>query len=196
MLKNFQGDSWGSIPPWRMPSLLPHDLCHGQSSSHWLLAVFSTHSGWKEIKPKGNQPRICIGRTDAEAPIYWPPDAKSWLIRKDPDVGKHWGQEEKGVTEDKMVRYHRLDGHEFQQTLGDTEGQGSLACCSPWSRIHRCESWAIKKAEHQRIGAFQLWCWRRPLRVPWTARRLKQSIPKEINPEYSLEGLLLKLKLQ
>ena len=100
------------------------------------------------------------------------------------------------MTEDKMVRYHRLDGHEFQQTLGDTEGQGSLACCSPWSRIHRCESWAIKKAEHQRIGAFQLWCLRRLLRVPWTARRLKQSIPKEINPEYSLEGLLLKLKLQ
>ena len=97
------------------------------------------------------------------------------------------------MTEDKTVRYHRLDGHEFQQTLGDTEGQGSLACCSPWSRIHRCESWAIKKAEHQRIGAFQLWSLRRLLRVPWTARRLKQSIPKEISPEYSLEGLVLKL---
>ena len=61
---------------------------------------------------------------------------------------------------------------------------------------HRCESWTIKKAEHQRIDAFELWCWRRLLRVPWTARRSNQSILKEISPEYSLEGLMLKLKLQ
>ena len=59
-----------------------------------------------------------------------------------------------------------------------------------------CESWTIKKAEHQRIDAFELWCWIRPLRVPWTARRSNQSILKEINPGYSLEGLMLKLKLQ
>ena len=59
-----------------------------------------------------------------------------------------------------------------------------------------CESWTIKKAEHQRIDAFELWCWRRLLRVPWRARRTSQSILKEINPEYSLEGLMLKLKLQ
>ena len=59
-----------------------------------------------------------------------------------------------------------------------------------------CESWTIKKAERQRIDAFELWCWRRLLRVPWTARRSNQSILKEINPEYSLEGLMLKLKLQ
>ena len=58
------------------------------------------------------------------------------------------------------------------------------------------ESWTIKKAEHQRINTFELWCWRRFLRVPWTARRSNQSILKEINPEYSLEGLMLKLKLQ
>ena len=62
--------------------------------------------------------------------------------------------------------------------------------------LHGCESWTIKKAEHQRMVAFQLWCWRRLLRVPWTARRPKQSILKEISPEYSLEGLMLKLKLQ
>ena len=61
--------------------------------------------------------------------------------------------------------------------------------------IYRCENWTIKKAEHRRIDAFELWCWRRLLRVPWTARRSKQSIVKEINPEYSLEGLMLKLKL-
>ena len=62
--------------------------------------------------------------------------------------------------------------------------------------IYRCESRAIRKAEHQRIDVFELWCWRRLLRVPWTARRPNQSILKEINPEYPLEGLLLKLKLQ
>ena len=61
--------------------------------------------------------------------------------------------------------------------------------------MHRCKSWAIKKAEHQRIDAFELWSWRRLLRVPWTKRRSYQSILKEINPEYSLEGLMLKLKL-
>ena len=59
-----------------------------------------------------------------------------------------------------------------------------------------CESWTIKKTEHRRIDAFELWCWRRLLRVPWTARRSNQSILKEINPEYSLEGLMLKLNLQ
>ena len=62
--------------------------------------------------------------------------------------------------------------------------------------IYGCESWTIKKAEHQRIDAFELWCWRRLLRVPWTARRSNQFILKEISPEYSLEGLMLKLKLQ
>ena len=65
-----------------------------------------------------------------------------------------------------------------------------------WVVMHGCESWTIKKAEHQRMDAFELWCWRRLLRVPWTARRSNQSILKEINPEYSLEGLMLKLKLQ
>ena len=62
--------------------------------------------------------------------------------------------------------------------------------------MYGCESWTIKKAEHQRIDAFELWCWKRLLRVPWTARRSNQSILKEISPEYSLEGLMLKLKLQ
>ena len=61
---------------------------------------------------------------------------------------------------------------------------------------YECENWTIKKAEHQRIDAFELWCWRRLLRVPWTARRSNQSILKEINSEYSLEELILKLKLQ
>ena len=62
--------------------------------------------------------------------------------------------------------------------------------------MYGCENWTIKKAESQRMDAFELWCWRRLLRVPWTARRSNQSILKEISPEYSLEGLMLKLKLQ
>ena len=62
--------------------------------------------------------------------------------------------------------------------------------------MYGCESWTIKKAERPRMDAFELWCWRRLLRVPWTARRSNQSILKEISPEYSLEGLMLKLKLQ
>ena len=87
------------------------------------------------VHPKGNQSGIFIGRTDAEAeiPILWPPDAKNWLIGKDPDAGKDWRREEKGMTEDEMVGwYHRLDGQEFEQALGVGDGQGSLACCSPW----------------------------------------------------------------
>ena len=62
--------------------------------------------------------------------------------------------------------------------------------------VYGCESWTIKKAEHQRIHAFELWCWKRLLRVPWIARRSNSSILKEIDPEHSLEGLMLKLKLQ
>ena len=89
--------------------------------------------GIKPVNPKGNQPWIFIGWTDAEAPIFWLSDVKSCLIGKDPDAGKHRGQEEKGLTEDKMVGWrHRLNGHEFEQAPGDGEEQGSLACCGPW----------------------------------------------------------------
>ena len=87
----------------------------------------------KPVSPKGNQPWKFIGRTDAEAPILWPPDVQSQLIAKDPDAGKDWGQKEKGVTENEMVGWHHwLNGHEFKQIPGDSEGQESLACCSPW----------------------------------------------------------------
>ena len=92
----------------------------------------------KEIQPahpKGSQSWIFTGRTDAEAetPILWPPDAKSWLIGKDPDTGKYWRQEEKGIAEDKMAGWHhQLDWHEFEQATGAGDGQGSPTCCSPW----------------------------------------------------------------
>ena len=87
------------------------------------------------VHPKGNQSWIFIGRTDAEAetPILWPSDAKSWLNGKDPDAEKGWRQEEKGMTVDKMVGWHYwLNGHKFEQALGVGDGQGSLVCCSPW----------------------------------------------------------------
>ena len=96
--------------------------------------IFSFHK-IKLVNPKGNQPWIFIGRTDAEteAPIFWPPDAKSRLTGKDPDAGRDWGQGEKEMTEDEMVGLpHWLNGHEIEQTLGDSKGQGSPACCSPW----------------------------------------------------------------
>ena len=84
------------------------------------------------VNPKGNQSWIFTGKTNAEAPIFWPPDAKEWLIGKDPDAGKDWRQE-KGTAEDEMVGWHhRLDGHESEQALGVGDGWGSLMCCSPW----------------------------------------------------------------
>ena len=89
----------------------------------------------KPVNPKGNQPLIFIGQPDAEveAAILWSPNVKSLLIGKDPDVGKDWGQEKKGATEDEMVGWHhQLDGFEFEQTLWDNKGQGNLMCCSPW----------------------------------------------------------------
>ena len=107
----------------------------------WILVLEKTLQSpldKKEIKPvntKGNQPLIFIGRTiaETEAPILWPPDANFWLIWKEPDAGKVWRQE-KRATEDEMVGWHHwFNGHEFEQTLGDNEEQGSQVCCSPWS---------------------------------------------------------------
>ena len=87
------------------------------------------------VHPKGDQSWVFIGRTDAEAepPILWPPHMKSWLIGKDPDAGRDWGQEEKGTTEDEMAGWHhRLNGHEFEWTPGVGDGQGGLACWDSW----------------------------------------------------------------
>ena len=93
----------------------------------------------KEIQPvhPKDQSWVFTGRTDAEAetPILWPPHMESWLIGKDPDAGREWGQEEKGSTEDEMAGWHHwLDGHEFEWTLGVGDGQGGLVSCSSWGR--------------------------------------------------------------
>ena len=113
-----------------------------KKAEHWRLMLSNSSAGeysWESlgpqgdpVNPKGNQPWIFIGRTDAEAPILWPPDVKSRLIEKDPDAGKDWGPEEKGATEDEMVGWnHPRNGHEFEQIPGDSERQGNLVCyCS------------------------------------------------------------------
>ena len=94
----------------------------------------------KEIQPvhsQGDQSWVFFGRTDAEAetPIFWPPNVKSWLIGKDSDAGRGWGQEEKGTTKEEMAGWHHwLDGRESEWTLGVGDGQGGLACCNSWGR--------------------------------------------------------------
>ena len=107
----------------------------------WTVVLEKTHESplnCKEIQPvhpKGDQSWVFIGRTgiEAETSILWPPDEKSWLIGKDLDAGKDWGQEEKGTTEDEMVEWHHwLNGHEFEWTLGVADRQGGLVCCGPW----------------------------------------------------------------
>ena len=106
----------------------------------------------KPVSPKGNQPWIIIGRTDAEAeaPIFWPPDVKGWLIGKDPDAGKDWGQEEKET----VGWHHGLNGHEFEQTPGDSEGQGSLVCCSPWCHTESDMIEWLNNHHHQQQQGF------------------------------------------
>ena len=107
----------------------------------WIVVLEKTLKSYldckiKPVNPKGNQPWIFIERTDAEAeaPILWPPDVKSQLTGKDPDTGKDRGQK-KWATEAEVVGWHHwINGHEFEQTLGDSEGQGSLTFCSPWGR--------------------------------------------------------------
>ena len=132
------GFSSGHVWMWELDykvSWAPKNWCF------WTVMLKKMHESpldCKEIKPfnpKGNQSWIFTGRTQTEAdtPILWAPNAKSWLIGKDPNSGKDWRQEEKGMTEDEMVGWHhRLDGHEFEEALGIGDGQGSLVCCSPW----------------------------------------------------------------
>ena len=120
---------------WTEESWVPKNWCF------WTVLLEKTLESpldCKEIQPvrsKGDQSWVFIGRTDAEAetPVLWPPHVKSWLIGKDSDAGRDWGQEEKGTTEDEMAGWRlRLDGCEFEWTLGVGDGQGGLACCNSW----------------------------------------------------------------
>ena len=119
-------------------SIIMENNCESPFRTVMLEKMFKSPLDSKEVKPvnlKEINTKIFVGRTDAEAkvPILWPPHAKGWLTGKDPNAGKDWGQKEKGATEDEMVGWHhRCNGHEFELTLGDSEGQGSLACYSLW----------------------------------------------------------------
>ena len=98
------------------------------------------HKEIQLVYPKGDQSWVFIGKTnvEAETPILWPSDARTWLIWKAPDAGEDWGQEEKGTTEDEMVGWHhRLNGHGFGWTTGVGDGQGGLVCCGSWDRTDR-----------------------------------------------------------
>ena len=132
------GFSCGHVWIWELnceESWVPKNWCF------WTVVLEKTLESpldFKEIQsvhPKGDQSFVFIGRTDAEAetPIFWLPHKKSWLIGKDSDAGRDWGQEEKGTTEDEMAGWHhRLNGHEFEWTPGVGDGQGGLACCYSW----------------------------------------------------------------
>ena len=150
------GFSSGHVWMWEL------DCEEGWASKNWcfwtVVLEKNLESLWdckdiKPVHPKRNKSWIFIGRTDADAetPILWPPDVKSQLTGKDLDAGKSWRQEEKGTTEDEMVGWcHRL-GHEFEQSQGDSEGHGSLVCCSPWAskesdtteQQQQCWFWAL-----------------------------------------------------
>ena len=152
-------DGWMVLPTWYVVEWKKPNYDNSFSSSHVWMWEWDHKEGWalknwcfwivvlktlespldcKEIKPvnpKGNQSWIFIGGTDAEVKLSktlttW---CKELTSGKDPDVGKDWRQEKKGTTEDEMVEWdHWLNGHEFEETSGDNEGQGSLECCSPW----------------------------------------------------------------
>ena len=108
-----------------------------KKAEHWRIDVLNCsveEDSWESLGQQGFQSWIFIGRTDdeAEAPLLWPPDVKSRLIRKDLDAGKYWRQEEKNNRDEMVVWHHWLYGHEFAKSPGYGDGQGSLVCCSPW----------------------------------------------------------------
>ena len=118
------------------------------------------------VHPGGDQSWVFIKRTDVEAetPILWPPHAKSWLIWRDSDAGKDWGQEEKGTTEDEMVAWHhQLNGHGFGWTLEVGDGQGGLACCSSWGHKESDTTEWLNSTEWERKFIFVSYilrkCW-------------------------------------
>ena len=127
----------------------------------------------KPVNPKENEFWIFMGRTDAEAPILWPPIVKNWHIVKDPDAGNNLRQERNGTTEDEMLRWHhRLHGHEFEKALGVADGQGGLACCSPWGHKESDTteqlnwSWIYKNQRNQRSNCQHTLDHRKSKRIP------------------------------
>ena len=146
------------------------------------------------VHPKWNQSWIFIGRTAAEAetPILWPPDAKNWLTGKDPDAREDWRQEEKGMTGDEMVGWHHwLDEYEFEQAPGVGDGQGSLACCSPWSHKEWDTTeqlkWTEQSLQHRIIRRGK---WVYPFKVSLSKEALKCQFSPLEERRGGLEQLL------
>ena len=125
---------------------------------------------FKEIQPvhsEGDQPWDFFGRNDAKAetPVLWPPHAKSWFIGKDPDAGRDWGQEEKGMTGDETAGWHHwLNGHESEWTPGDGDGQEGLACCDSWGHKVSDMTERLKCTELKMFKvAMYYFSWKRPV---------------------------------
>ena len=202
------------VQPWSRPVVQPVCTYRTCYRSRFICLTLSKQSILKEINPEysleGLKPKHqYFGQLMQRA------DSMK-KKKKNPDTGKDWGWEEKGTTEDEMdgitdsvdMNWSKLwekvkDRWPSQAILHDVANNWTrsakantaiLRSAVEKELIHR--SWTIKKAEHWRTDASELWCWRRLLRVPWTARRSSQSILKDISPEYSLEGLMLKLQLQ
>ena len=187
-----QGYSFSSIHVWmweldyvwtKLKSSVPKNWCF------WTVVLEKTLESpldCKEIQPvhsKRDWSWVFIGRTDAEAetPILWAHDVKSWLIRKDPDAGKDWGQEKKGPTEDEMLGWHpRLNGHGFGWTLGVGYGQGGLACCGSWG--HK-ESDTIERLNWESRYSSPSWVpwaltgshWRAAIADDWKSKRVPEK---------------------
>ena len=141
-----------TVDPWGFTAIIKYTI------RNWCLQTVvlektlesSLGSKIKWINLKGKKPWIVIGRIDveAEAPVSWSSDANSWLIGKVPDAGKDWGQKEKKVTEhEKAGRHHWCNGYELGQTSRDGEGQGGLACCSPWGSQRVGHDWATEQQQ-------------------------------------------------
>ena len=158
------------------------------------------------VHPKGNQSWMFIGRTDVEAetPILWPSDEKNWLIGKDPDAGKDWGQEEKGTTEDEMAGWHhRFNGHGFESVLGVVDGHASLVCCSLWGRKSQTQLsnwtelkvWRVVYSWEWMCTSLEAWEQRTAgiifcvLRVEWE-RALVRFKAEKISSEWIIKSLI------
>ena len=150
----------------RLPSLLPHDLCHGQSSSRWLQALLQCRKVKSESEVAQSCPTLC-NPMDCSLP----------------------GSSVHGILQARVLEWGAVSNLDSVLKSRDitlpTKAHLVKAMVFPVV-MYGCESWTIKKAESQRTDAFKQWCWKRLLKAPWTARKLNQSILKEINPEYSL----------
>ena len=177
------GFSCGHVWMWELDceeGWVPKNWCF------WTVVVEKTLESpldYKEIQPvhsKGDQPWDFFGRNDAEAKtlVLWPPHVKSWLIGKDCDAGRDWGQKEKGMTEDEMAGWHhQLDEHEFEWTPGVGDGQGGLACCDSWGHKSwtRLSNWTELKQDIIKNLMGQQWDKKKKLKIYWGKWQWKPS---------------------